>query len=287
MEMKSPSSTTAALSSIVILLTPATLHAQGASGLSPQALQIISDFASDLCGDYANEGSSDTVEAEANISAKLDGLFRKLATVEAEVGGGYERDRYTGLIRDQLPEDRRDVRKCRFDVFTTLQGQVLSEASTRAPVISNEFADRYFGRTLWWRENLRYTTQNPALKWIWDETVIGMRVDSYDAVRFESDRVSYFSSKDHPNNDKNSNDWRKSMGTAYAGSAPEECSATGRLTKVEPDGAEFTVTIAVTGNECNEVFNCRTEPSNALVCDLELASGPDRGDLRFIPGPSQ
>ena len=104
-----------------LTLSPAALSAPEQTPDYHKALKEIQDFADDLCVNVSQKGESHSIQANGEITAKLEGLVRRLA--DAGFGGKASIDvkEYEGVVQDQLADTLKNIRQCKEHIFETLQ----------------------------------------------------------------------------------------------------------------------------------------------------------------------
>jgi hypothetical protein len=93
----------------VVILTSASSFAQTNK---IEVIKMIVDTAERLCGNVEQKGSSDSTIVEGEVKAELSGLAKRLADIGIGGVGKLEESQYQGVLREQLAETLKDVRRC-------------------------------------------------------------------------------------------------------------------------------------------------------------------------------
>ena len=87
-----------------------------------RALEIISDFADNICERIPLSGEQETLKLSGNAKADLSKLIKNLADLGIEGAGIYAYENYQGLIQDQIVEALKASIQCKSKVFESLLG---------------------------------------------------------------------------------------------------------------------------------------------------------------------
>src|SRR6516164_973074 len=114
----------AVLAPLVCAATSAGVLNAQAQNYSQQQLDVFDRILPLVCGYYQPNGDSKTIELNGTAKAELSSLFKKLADLGIEGAGKLDVEEYSGVLRNQIGPELKDVRDCRLKVFTDLQGQL-------------------------------------------------------------------------------------------------------------------------------------------------------------------
>ena len=94
--------------------------------LNTEALDEISSFANNFCGEYWREGGSDDIEFSGAARAQLRGLFERLADIGVEGTAEIDIDSYTGVLQEQLSDELQSIRDCRLLLWGDLRDTIFN-----------------------------------------------------------------------------------------------------------------------------------------------------------------
>lgn len=92
-------------------------------------LKAITDTADRICGIVATSGDYQSVKAQGDVNAQIDGLLKKLASLGISGDVSLNTEDYKGVLRSDLPTALKNVIECKLKVFDTLQKKILPDLS--------------------------------------------------------------------------------------------------------------------------------------------------------------
>ncbi len=98
-----------------------------------EALNLISDFAEQLCKDVPLRGADTTATLSGEAKAELDGLLKRIANLNVGAAAEYQKQDYEGLLQKDLVKALETSTKCRLQVWNDLKGRLLFD---QAPVMA-------------------------------------------------------------------------------------------------------------------------------------------------------
>ena len=106
-------------------------------------LAAIADFANKICNDVPTTGGRQSVAANGNVKAELNGLIKKLGDVGISGTGGYSAEEYAGVLQKDLAEAIKNNSDWKLAVVKMLVDRVLpqAEAATKKQEQAQEKAE--------------------------------------------------------------------------------------------------------------------------------------------------
>ncbi|WP_299393964.1 hypothetical protein [Pelagibius sp.] len=268
----------AAVAVFAPLVAPAAQSPDGAA-LKDPALKAIADFADRICGPLESAGSSRELEGEIDVSAEIGALRRFLVDLGVSGAARLQDSEYTGLLQEDLLEDRRDTRNCRSRVFDRLAATLIKpQAKAEELRIERGFFQRFTNRVYGWSDSLSWqgggSTYGPDGRLIsrdmhHEEATIGLRLDANNFAAFVTVTEAYRAEATNLFRVR-PEDWKRVLGETSTARTFRNCQGPGRISELKPIADdEYTVTIAIAG-DCDQEFSCETRPSNALRCEIDI-----------------
>jgi hypothetical protein len=107
-----------------------------------KALKVISDFATEMCGQIPLEGTSDNLDLSGNAKAKLNNTITKIVDLGVEGAAKYKTDEYKGLLRTDLIKALSESKNCKLEVWRDLKNKLLGLSDSPTPVANNNQLSR-------------------------------------------------------------------------------------------------------------------------------------------------
>jgi hypothetical protein len=117
---------------ILFVVSPYNVFASDYLEKQKEALEIIADFANKICGEYKDEGSSESIDISGEINAEIQGLLKKLAGLGISGTAAYNDKSYQGVLQKDLAELLKNQITCKENV--ALQFKALVPMGTEKPV---------------------------------------------------------------------------------------------------------------------------------------------------------
>jgi hypothetical protein len=95
-----------------------------------KALQIISDFADNMCKDVPLKGSTNALELTGNAKMQLKGVVKKVADLGFGGAAKYQQTNFEGLLQSDLASILRDNKKCRLQIWNDLRANCKTPESS-------------------------------------------------------------------------------------------------------------------------------------------------------------
>ena len=249
------------------------------AGLSKAALNAIADFADRICGPLESTGSSRELEGEVDVSAEIGALRRILVDLGVSGAARLQDKEYTGLLQEDLLEDRRDARNCRSQVMDRLLPPLTKpQAKVEELRIEQGFFQRFTNRVFGWTDSIGWqgggSTYGPDGRLIsrdmhHEEAMIGLRLDANNFAAFESVTQAYRAEAENLFKVR-PEDWKRVLGEVVTTRSFRNCKGPGRISELKPIADdEYALTVPIGGN-CDKEFSCETRPSNALRCEIDI-----------------
>ena len=94
-----------------------------------KSLKIISDFASDICGESVKlQGDSDNIDLSGNAKAKLNNAIAKVVDLGVEGAAKYQSEKYNGPLRTDLIAAMTKSQNCKLEVWKDLKNKLLEDS---------------------------------------------------------------------------------------------------------------------------------------------------------------
>jgi len=98
-----------------------------------QALQVISEFANNLCDQVATKGTAESGELSGEAKAELNGVLSTVTNLGIKGAGKWKGEEYQGLLRQDLAKAVADASNCKLAVFKDLKDKLIPVAAHEAP----------------------------------------------------------------------------------------------------------------------------------------------------------
>ncbi|MEM8794089.1 MAG: hypothetical protein AAGE61_00875 [Pseudomonadota bacterium] len=102
--------------------------------LERKQLDEIKKFAKELCGDYYKKSSAKKLDLDANASARISGLFSRLAQIGLGGAAAIDTNETIGVLQKDAASEISDIRDCREKIWDDLKGIVLANTSPGSAV---------------------------------------------------------------------------------------------------------------------------------------------------------
>ena len=96
-----------------------------AQSFNSEALKQIQIFATNFCGAYYREGSSQKLELDGKAEAKLNGLLKKLTDMGISGAAKFSSMKYIGLHQGDLAPEYKNIRACKLQIWNDLKNTIL------------------------------------------------------------------------------------------------------------------------------------------------------------------
>src|SRR5262249_19636424 len=94
------------------------------------ALQAIQEFSITICNKVSESGSMEKIEADGDISAGLNGIFKKLGELGLKGSGKFSVTEWNGIVQEQLSTAIKDNAACKERIFQSLRQMVFPNSSS-------------------------------------------------------------------------------------------------------------------------------------------------------------
>lgn len=98
---------------------------------------IISQAVNDICIEAQTSGTSQHAKLNAEITAKLNELVRKLADADGTLAASYDGEHHSGVLKEQVLDAIKEANSCRTHVFDSLVERLMPKSTTPPPSTSN------------------------------------------------------------------------------------------------------------------------------------------------------
>jgi hypothetical protein len=92
------------------------------------ALDLITETAQKICNDVPTAGERQSVEANGDVKAALNGLLKRLGDIGVSGAGKYEAEQYVGVLQKDLAVVLRENSECKVTVLRLLIDRVMPQA---------------------------------------------------------------------------------------------------------------------------------------------------------------
>lgn len=94
-------------------------------------LNEVKDFAIEICGAIADSGSAQKLSASGELSAEAQGIIRRiLGSAGGNVDTEYLNESWSGVLQNELSEDRFDTRQCRREMVQIAREEACVSVNT-------------------------------------------------------------------------------------------------------------------------------------------------------------
>lgn len=93
-----------------------------------KALEIISDFANDICGSIPLEGTSSDIKLSGKAKASLNDVLKKIADLGIEGAAKYQASEYKGPLQADLAEILSKTQDCKQNIWNDLKEKLLESS---------------------------------------------------------------------------------------------------------------------------------------------------------------
>jgi hypothetical protein len=112
-----------------------------------EALQLIKEFANDICTRVPISGSQENLELTGEAKAGLTGVVSKLADLQIEGSGKLQNENHTGVLQKELAASIAKGDDCRLSVFRELKQDIIPNLISPLPSVNSENTSSLFDRT--------------------------------------------------------------------------------------------------------------------------------------------
>lgn len=138
--------------SLFLLLFPSHLvFASDNLDKQEEALNVISKFANDICGEHEDFGETSSTKLEGKVNAEIEGLLKKLAGLGISGTAAFENESYRGVLQKDLASLLKDKIKCRTMVMMEFKHLVPVGEIPSTPSIKQTISGKwnsFFGPTI-------------------------------------------------------------------------------------------------------------------------------------------
>lgn len=118
----------------ILILDSSCAFADDNLNAQKEALQLISDFANQLCDEIPMQGDSTSYDLSLGGKIELNNFLKKLANIGVEAAGKYQKNEFQGILQKDLATAMKDRSLCKIEVLKTLKNDLL-------PNIKSSFSD--------------------------------------------------------------------------------------------------------------------------------------------------
>lgn len=102
-----------------------------------RALEVIREFADELCKSPSLEGSAQTIDLSASAKADLNNVLRRVADLGLEGATKYQSAEYQGVLQKDLAGIVHRAADCRLEVWRDLKDKLLPEENVESASVAS------------------------------------------------------------------------------------------------------------------------------------------------------
>ncbi len=99
-----------------------------------QALNAISEFADNLCGEIKEKGTKSVKGISGKAKADLPGFLKKMVNIGIEGSAKFQTTEYQGVLQEDLANVLKDTRDCKYKVFEKLEAKFFPSIPIEKPL---------------------------------------------------------------------------------------------------------------------------------------------------------